>query len=124
MSTITNMQLLVGKVLQLHGPFQENQTFTFSIISKDSQGRILPVKGLYKIGISIGEKDYMSFEGLSLEDRQNFQSIPILINNEQIQIGRTYIYEPGFPLSSLTLTFEKGCPSSTLIEIVTIRNNE
>lgn len=119
-----NKQLLVGQVIQLQGPFQPNEQIIFTIKEKIDDNTYKDVKSLYKIGISIGEKDYMSFEGLTQEDRQNFESIPININGEQIQIGRTYIYEPGFPLSELRLKFKKGCPSSTLIEIVTIRDNE
>lgn len=101
-----------GQVLQYQGPFDPGDSISF----QEGQHNVL-----CKIGISIGEKDYMSFTGI---DRENFESIPVIINQEWIQIGRTYMYEPGFPLSSLTISFPKGCPISTLVEVVTMRPEE
>ena len=112
---IMNIQLNSGHIVQYQGPFEQNEVLNFTS------------QILYKIGISIGEDDYMSFPGI---DRSKFESIPIVINGEQIQIGRTYMYEPGFPLSTeingdtktfLKLEFPKGCPKSTLIEVVPIK---
>lgn len=94
--------LSVGKVKQYQGPFQSGDIIRF----KSDTG--------YKLGISIGEKDFMSFEGI---DREKSESIPIVINGKEIQIGRTFMYEPGVLLTDLILSFPKGCPQSTLIEI-------
>ena len=123
-----------GQVLQYQGPFDPGDSISF----QEGQHNVL-----CKIGISIGEKDYMGwndlpekpedFNGTQIEwenlnldkiNRKNFQSIPIKINDEQIEIGRTYMYEPGFPLSSLTISFPKGCPTSTLVEVVTMKPEE
>lgn len=101
-----DISIAEGKVKQYQGPFKPNEEITF--ISDMA----------YKLGISIGEKDFMSFQGIN---RINLESIPIQINGEEIQIGKTYIYEPGFPLTNLKLKFPKGCPDSTLIEITTLQ---
>ena len=99
-----------GKIKQYQGPFQLGEGINFT----SDIG--------YKVGISIGEDDYMSFPNIN---REQFESIPIIINGEQIQIGKTYIYEPGFLIqkerNSFSLSFPKGCPPSTLIEITTLQ---
>lgn len=107
---MANINLTQGKITQYQGPFSEGEQLNF-------EGDLR-----YKIGISIGEDDYMSFSGIN---RENFQSIPVVINNKQIQIGKTYIYEPGFALQQeignfFQISFPKGCPPSTLIEITTM----
>ena len=104
------MEIAEGKIKQYQGPFNPNDIIVF-----DSDIG-------YKIGISIGEDDYMSFPNIN---REQFESIPIVINGEQIQIGKTYMYEPGFLMqregNSFSLSFPKGCPASTLIEITTLQ---
>ncbi len=81
----------------------------------------------------MGQNDYDEQDNPSGIERTNFHNIPIRIGGkvdqngnetqrgEQIQIGRIYMYEPGFPLSNLRIAFPKGCPKSTLIEIVTMK---
>ncbi len=84
----------------------------------------------------MGQNDYDEQDNPSGIERTNFHNIPIRIGGkvdqngnetqrgEQIQIGRIYMYEPGFPLSNLRIAFPKGCPKSTLIKIVMMKQEE
>ncbi len=102
-----------GKVLQYQGPFEAGEII--QVNPRQSSNTV------YKIDFSIGEKDYMVWNDYDEQDNPSrVERInPIRIGGkadqdghqtqigEQIQIGRTYIYEPAFSLSNLRIAFLK-----------------
>ena len=105
------------KVMQYQGPFKANEP--------------IAIKGdKCKIGISVGEKDFMNPSGkeIPIEPEDNTSenihfSIQIGEGEEkyivpEICIGRTYIYQVEQPLEKVSITFLDDAPNSTLIEVI------
>ena len=85
---------------QLRGPFDESAS-------------LLSGEQLVKLGISIDEKDYMFNANPNTQ-----QGVILEINGNQIEIGKTFIYQPGDFLTVSSLSFPNGGPDSTLVNIV------
>lgn len=92
------------RIEQYIGPFSTNQSISFSSNVK------------YKIGFSISEKDFMK-RGIFDQKEENNQVV-LKINNNEIQMGKTFIYQPGDTLENLTLSFPKGAPDSMIIDVI------
>lgn len=99
----------VGTMEQYQGPFDEGASFSFNHPCV--------------IGLSVSEDDYMK-AGLPMTEEGQIQekSIRFTINEEQIWLGRTYIYETedqiGRTNSSVVLTFPDGAPASVLLNVI------
>ena len=99
-------------IKQYNGPYSANTTIP------------LPAGTLF--GISISQDDFMKevhssspVEHPQLKDT-NFT---FKLNNELIQIGKTFIYQSGEPLGeSKILSFPNGAPASVKINIVQPKN--
>ena len=64
-----------------------------------------------KIGISISDKDYMSWQ----EDGGFYFNF----GDDDIKMGKTCMYETERILADgLSITFPSGCPQSTLVQVV------
>ena len=101
------MSEIVNVFHQYKPPFENNQ---IRISTKVSDNVTI------KIGFTISEKDYMK---TSNENR----SFTFQINEDQIEMGRTFIYEPGEPLSSdciISFPYQSPPPSFT-IDVLEIR---
>ncbi len=95
------------KVTQYQGPFEANKP----IVIEGNK---------CKIGISVGEKDFMNPPEGNISKNIRFS---IQIGEEEyivpeIWIGRTYIYQVEQPLENVSITFLDNAPSSTLIEVI------
>lgn len=94
----------IGQLIQYNGPFLQNE-----IIEFDNKP--------CKIGISIDEKDYM-FQS----DINNFNfNLAVEINGKRINIGRTFMYQPGDILKNVnigTIKFVTNAPKSTKVNIL------
>ena len=94
-----------GTIEQYQGPFLTGSSLT--------------LLGDCRIGISIGEDDYMKLGSTS-----GNKSFRFTINGNQIWMGRTYIYQTERQLVSNTIarntviTFPDGAPASVLVEAV------
>lgn len=89
-----------GRIMQYKGPF--------------TAGATIELEASSKIGISINEKDFMSwpnFQFWFVED------IDGLIYNI-IRMGRTQMYEIDNPISINRIYFPNGAPESTIVQIV------
>lgn len=95
----------IGEIIQYQGPFEENYSIS---ISPSSENKV------YKIGVSVSEKDFMKYG----KKGQKNNSIKFMINNQQIQLGRTQMYESKELFIRSNISFPDGAPSSTLVEIV------
>lgn len=70
-----------------------------------------------KIGFTIDEKDYMR-----TSNPQQNKAFSFILDGEEIQMGRTFIYEPGDKLSSgSTIRFTTSPPPSFTIDVLQIR---
>lgn len=58
----------------------------------------------YYLGISIEQKEFMKYP----PEGSGNGPFSFTLNGKTIQMGRTYMYEPGVPLYAPTLRFEKG----------------
>ena len=88
-----------GVIKQFKGPFAVNQQLNIG-------------NGNCKIGISISEDDFMK---LGSEQHTSFQFI---INDQLIHMGRSYMYETDSQINNTTISFPKGAPLSTIVDIV------
>ena len=88
-----------GIIVQKTGPF--------------SVGHTINVPGECHIGISIGEKDYMKLGSGNANSSFHF-----LINNKDIWMGRTFIYEVTEQIANVEISFPNGAPSSTIVNII------
>ena len=86
--------LNVGVIGQIQGPLAAN-----SVINFDENVKL-------KIGIFIEEKDLMLF---------NF-AFPVMINNDEIIIGKAGMYEVNEAIPISSLTFVQGAPASVRID--------
>lgn len=109
------MQL--GVLQQFKGPFPAATTLPI-----DSNSHL-------KIGISVGEKDYMNFPPSSVAKtfpssvmNQTINGLPVVINTSSIPstiyIGRTFMYETDHVIINASISFPIGAPESTLVDIV------
>lgn len=92
----------MSTIIQYQGPFENGHPIEVPALN-------------FKVGISIGEKDFMRL-GI------NNQSFKFHINDEQIWMGRTCIYEcviQNNESNSLNILFPEGAPSSCLVNITT-----
>lgn len=88
-----------GSIGQIQGPFTNTDTIDFS--NKD-----------IKIGISIGEKDLMTYGGTESK------GFTVKIDDVLIRFGRDGIYELDEEMRIGLVSFPQGAPASVLIEYV------
>lgn len=98
-----NLNLTNGSIGQIQGPLTSTDTINFN-------------KSFVKLGISLGEKDLMTYK-----ESEN-KSLMFQIDNELIKLGQDGIYETDDVVQINQLTFPQGAPASLLIEYVI--NNE
>lgn len=118
-----------GIMGQLIGPFSANQNVIPLIASKE--GVTSPI--FFKLGISIGEKDYMiytretvetyidpkehkEYKKINVEKQFTFELGQNNAEPEEFWLGKTQIYESDDGLTISHLSFPEGAPASTLIE--------
>lgn len=104
------MSEIVNVFHQYKPPFENNEIY----ISTHVDNNIV-----IKIGFTISEKDYMK----TANGSRNFT---FKINEDQIEMGKTFIYEPGEPLSSgciISFPYQSPPPSFT-IDVLEIRKEE
>lgn len=99
-------------IKQYNGPYTNEETID------------LPAGTLF--GISISQDDFMK-EAHSSSPVEHPQlkdtNFTFKLDNELIQIGRTFIYQSGEPLGkSKVLSFPNGAPSSVKINIIQPKN--
>ena len=88
----------IGTIKQFKGPFDAGYT--------------LPLQnGNCKIGISIGEKDFMRIS-------QQNSGFKFVINGEQLYMGRTCMYQSDRQIDNVTISFPQGAPLSTIVDVV------
>lgn len=86
-------------------------------------------QGSLKIGISIGQKDYMSWRrDISPENRdQEYnptdQDFYFIINGQEIHMGRTCMYETQQAINNAVIQFPSNPPKSVLVETVQCEPN-
>lgn len=88
----------IGVIEQYKGPFIE--------------GYELNLKGNCKIGISIGENDFIKLGS------ENNTSFVFIINNQIIHMGKTCIYETDNQINDTIIQFPNGAPLSTIVDVV------
>jgi len=107
-----------GIMGQLTGPFSSNDNIITLIGRKE--GLSTPI--FFKLGISLGEKDYMVYtresvvnDCINVIKRFTF-TVDLGDGDEEFWLGKTYIYESDEGLYIASLKFPEGAPASTLIE--------
>lgn len=88
------------RLKQFKGPFAVGQAVNLG-------------KGNCKIGISIGEKDFMRIS-------QQNSSFQFEINGQLFFMGRTCMYQTDQKIDDATIVFPNGAPLSTIVDIVYI----
>lgn len=93
----------MGQIIQIKGPLNEGQSYKFS--------------PAVKIGMSIGQKDFMYWKNGIGQDF--IFTIKVGNGNEEtIHMGRTYIYEvTQNSLNNVEITFPDGTPDSFIMDI-------
>ena len=111
-----------GIIGLLAGPFSKNQNVIPLIANKE--GVTAPI--FFKLGISLGEKDYMIYTKEKVTKEEN--TIKVEVEKrftfelnlgggyEEFWLGKTQIYESDDGLNITGLRFPDGAPASTLIE--------
>lgn len=95
----------VGSIGQIQGPFSENDVISFSNNYN------------YKIGIIIGDPDFMTF------GNSNDKGFTMKIDNDTlIRFGREGIYELDDEISLSSLKFPQGAPASVIVDYVVLEN--
>ena len=97
----------IGTIEQYKGPF--------------TVGYELNLQGNCKIGISIGEDDFMSWKSYYNEETKKWiqgQDFVFIINNQTIHMGKTYIYETDSQINNTIIHFPDGAPLSTIVNVV------
>lgn len=95
------------------GRFKQYTFKDFIQISENKYKLSFPSGVSYKIGISISEKEFMKEKnGIKILFKQNNE-----MKEAQIQIGRTYMYQPGNEMEGLELYIEKEL-KTILIDVV------
>ena len=98
-----NLNLTNGMIGQVQGPLTSTDNINFN--------------GNYvKLGISLGEKDLMTYT------ESEYHGFMFQINDALIRLGRDGMYETDDVIQINQLTFPQGAPASLLIEYVI--NNE
>lgn len=94
----------VGALQQVKGPF--------------NTGEEIKITGARacKIGISIGEDDFMSWKS-NIETGKQGEDFVFTINEKEIHMGRTYMYETDTQISNAIITFPDGAPQSVIVDI-------
>lgn len=72
--------------------------------------------GSYRIGFSIGEKDYLKYNHFV----DNNSSFYFVLNTVPIYIGYTRMYEPDYIIDNPSFSFPLGLPQSAIIELVKV----
>lgn len=96
--------LVQGGIGQVKGPFGENESVIFSTSSSGGRPPVL------KLGISIDEKDLMTYGW----------AFPVSIDNVAITIGSTGRYELENDITIDTIIFPLGAPASVIIDYVVL----
>lgn len=102
------MTISKGVIEQYQGPFEKGFTLTLD--------------GYCIIGVSIGEDAYMKL-GSALDQNTGQvieKSFRFVLNDQQIWMGRTYLYETEEKLDKIQtkIKFPDGAPASVLVEVV------
>lgn len=90
----------LGEIKQYTGPFEENHSINLN--------------GNCLIGFSLSEDDFMLTAQPTLNPPKNFSFI---INNKEIQMGRTFIYQTGEQINNTIISFPNGAPASLKINV-------
>lgn len=98
-----NLILTNGVIGQIQGPLTSTDMINFN-------------NNYIKLGISIGEKDLMTYE------QSEYKGFIFQIDNEIIRLGRDGMYETDDVVQISQLKFPQGAPASLLVEYVV--NNE
>ena len=111
-----------GMIGQLVGPFNSDVNIIPLISNKE--GISNPI--FFKLGISLGEKDYMVYtreevenDYVNIKKRFNFKITfgdELAGSGTEFWLGKTQIYESDEGLYIKELIFPEGAPASTLIE--------
>lgn len=96
--------LVQGSIGQIKGPLAINDSITFS--TSNVAGRPPDLK----LGISIDEKDLMTYEW----------RFPVVINDISISVGSTGRYEIDDNIAIDTISFPQGAPASVIIDYVVL----
>lgn len=111
-----------GMIGQLVGPFNSNVNIIPLISNKEGISNLI----FFKLGISLGEKDYMVYtreevenDHVNIKKRFNFKITfgdELAGSGTEFWLGKTQIYESDEGLYIKELIFPEGAPASTLIE--------
>lgn len=73
-----------------------------------------------RIGISVGQDDFMSWKASQNPNTGIWsgEDIVFILNGEQIHLGRTYMYQAQEQKVNTKLIFPYGAPPSTKIQVV------
>lgn len=94
-----------GTIGQVKGPFSSSENIITTRLGSLSSDQTI------KIGVTIGEKDWMQFG-----DKKKYpKGFYFILNNTEIEIGRTCIYETDEPLCVSNLQFPYGDKVASLI---------
>lgn len=94
----------VGIIEQYKGPFREG----YELILEES----------CKIGISIGEDDFMSWKTHKENNIWVGQDFVFLINDQEIHMGRTCMYEIDTSIEETKISFPDGAPLSLIVDVI------
>lgn len=98
----------VGTIQQIQGPLEANTTIIAAAANTS-----------YKLGISLGEDDYMSWKSDQWsEQNPNAKDFRFVLNNQIIHLGRTQMYETQQSINNTSLVFPDGAPASLKIQVV------
>ena len=98
---MTVQNLAQGTIGRVQGPIAAGEVINFAASGSAKY---------FKLGISISEKDLMSF---------NWR-FPVKINNLNIVIGKSGVYEPDGMLQVSQIVFPQGAPASVTIDYVVL----
>ena len=114
------MSVQKGTIAQYRGPFPIG--YTLNLEGQSPNNNCI-------IGISVDEKDYMSNGTPHDEDRNHTwgrlygEDIVFTINNQQIHLGKTQMYETEQQINNTIIQFPNGAPASLKVEIVYLNPN-
>ena len=119
------MSVVEGIMGQIQGPFRSDQNIAAMIKTKEG---VTENAVFAKIGITVGEKDYMIYNrpasGNVEAKRFSFMLQLNGEDEEEFWVGNTQIYESDDGLAIVSLRFPEGAPASTLVDYMILPNYE